>query len=77
MSKIFQIEDVQIIRDPYNVIRTYEGTITEFGEEFPFTISTLENSEGSGSRETITEVTFPEGEPANKRSAIAIIKDNF
>jgi hypothetical protein len=76
MSNHFTIEDVTITREPSKVIRMYEGSIVEFDEEFPFNITTEELPE-FGKPETITLVEFTEGDPHNKKTAIAAIKDNF
>ena len=76
MSNHFTIEHVTITREPLKVIRMYEGSIEEMDEEFPFVMTTEELPE-FGKPETITLVEFTEGDPHNKQTAIAAIKDNF
>lgn len=76
MSQVFGPEAVYIEREPKSLVRTYIGSITELDEEFEFVMTTIEHP-GTGKPEVITEIKFDEAEPINKRSAIAIIKDNF
>jgi len=76
MSKQLGIDDVSIIREPIKVTRIYEGSVTEFDEESPFIMTTEEVPE-SGKPETITSIEFTEGDPLNKRAAVAAIKDHF
>lgn len=70
------IDEVSIVREPLSVTRVYEGSITEQDTEFPFTMTTQEFPE-LGKPETITQIQFNEGDPLNKRAAVAAIKDHF
>lgn len=76
MNKTLGPEAVYLEREPFAVTRVYAGTLTEDDEEFPFTMTTQENPE-TGAPELVTDITFTEGEPINKRAAVAAIKDHF